>query len=271
RQAEAQKETVLRQWEELWGFLEEQKRLLVGWLDRLAQDIAQREEEEEKSLSGAPVETPLPCKRGGETVQWWRSGRALQCAANPRNGEDAPFLKPGGDDFVELEQRLGCFLGKRAILQKVLSDFQESLWLEVQKLIGSRTCSFGGSRVFLPLKWPRTETDAAKPLQVGALSLLLWVLTVTELEMASWLDDAEESGVKGLPVSEGRSRRSPPPPGSAEWASEKEERDLQPQNPEQAASPRPLLGSGSVVVLLPPVAELSILGDSGLLHNMRTL
>ncbi|KAJ6651619.1 hypothetical protein lerEdw1_020783, partial [Lerista edwardsae] len=46
------------------------------------------------------------------------------CAVNPRNGEDAPFLKPGGDDFVELEQRLGCFLGKRAILQKVLSDFQ---------------------------------------------------------------------------------------------------------------------------------------------------
>ncbi|KAJ6651359.1 hypothetical protein lerEdw1_021044, partial [Lerista edwardsae] len=203
RQAEAQKEAVLRQWEELWGFLEEQKRLLVGWLDRLAQDIAQREEEER--LSGAPAETPLPCKRSGEAGQRWRSGRALQGATSPRIGEDAPFLKPGGDGLMELEQRLGGFSGRRATLQEVLSDFRESLRLEVQKLT---------------------------------------VLTITELEMAARLDDAEESGVKGLPVSEGGSRRSPPPPETAERLSENEEGRLQPE----VASPWPLSGSAELAV-----------------------
>ncbi|KAJ6618370.1 hypothetical protein lerEdw1_014940 [Lerista edwardsae] len=173
RKAEAEKEMILQQWEELWGFLEEQKRLLVGWVEQPAEDDTQRKEE---SLSGAPAETPLPCKRGREVgqPQRWRFCQSLQGAPSPRIGEDAPFLKPGGDGFVEPDQRLGCFPGRRANLQEVLSDFRESLRLEVQKLI---------------------------------------VLTVTELEMASRLDDAEESGVKGLPVSEGRSRRSPPPPG----------------------------------------------------------
>lgn len=63
RQAEAEKEMIVQQWEELRGFLEEQKLLLVGWVELPAEDFAQRREE---SLLGASAETPLPCKRGRE-------------------------------------------------------------------------------------------------------------------------------------------------------------------------------------------------------------
>ncbi|KAJ6613647.1 hypothetical protein lerEdw1_015164, partial [Lerista edwardsae] len=217
-------------------------------------------------------------------------------APSPRIGEDAPFLKPGEDGLMEPNQRLGCVPGRRANLQEVLSDFRESLWLEVQKLIGrgsflgdpkkgtlvSRaplaksnvlsspfdSCPFCSRHIRRnppfsrsPRNGRRKETNRLQQLLLRGFksgfssemaqsrnrrSETASVLTVTELEMASRLDDAEESGVKGLPVSEGRSRRSPPPPESAEWVSENEEEHLQPQNAEQAASSRPLLGNAGL-------------------------
>ncbi|KAL8213403.1 UNVERIFIED_CONTAM: hypothetical protein K2H54_063976, partial [Gekko kuhli] len=156
KQTEAEMQKIIWDWKTLCGFLEEQKRLLLGWLEGLAGDIVKGME---ATLSTVSVGTHRPCQGGRKKA----SLPFPELAAGPKSRREVESLKRD-DGFLELELKLSCFSERRAVLEGVLSRFKESLRLELENLTDSRAASPLCRRVSSP-KQLRMETDAAELVQ----------------------------------------------------------------------------------------------------------
>ncbi|XP_030437533.1 E3 ubiquitin-protein ligase TRIM7-like [Gopherus evgoodei] len=90
KQTEAKRQKIVWEWQELRGFLEEQKQRLLARLEELERAIVQRRDEGVCSLSW---EISLLSERGGEKGQQPLS-QPLQGAGSTGGREDGAFLKP---------------------------------------------------------------------------------------------------------------------------------------------------------------------------------
>ncbi|XP_032629341.1 E3 ubiquitin-protein ligase TRIM7-like [Chelonoidis abingdonii] len=120
---EAERQKIVWEWQELLGFLEEQKQWLLSRLEELERAIVQRRDEGICSLSW---EIPLLSERGGEKGQQLLSQFLQDAGSTGGSGEDRMFRKPE-PAFVELEKRLSDFSLKSAMLQEVLLGFKAML------------------------------------------------------------------------------------------------------------------------------------------------
>ncbi|XP_053158198.1 zinc finger protein 586-like isoform X2 [Hemicordylus capensis] len=140
RRTQAERQNVIQEWKELCGFLEEQKQILLMWLEGRTQDIVWGRQE---SPSGGSVEIPQPWKKGGKKDQFLQT---VSCPSGKR-GSGFPNTEDG---FLELEWRLCHFSERKTILEEVLNSFRKSLQLELENLTDSRTTTPSCSRVFHP-------------------------------------------------------------------------------------------------------------------------
>ncbi|XP_053158339.1 zinc finger protein 558-like isoform X2 [Hemicordylus capensis] len=218
---EAEKEKIVQKWKELWEFLEEQKQLLMRFLEGLAQEKVYLIQRSKESPSGSSAEIDLPSEKGGE--------KGLQVLIQSLQ-ETATFQEPEDGDG-ELEWRLRHFSESWTVLQEMLSSFQGSLQLQVQNLTETRMAASDCTRTVPPPKQRRTETDMAKLVQwptafedvaidftedewahLEAPQRALYrdvmqenyenvtslILTIMKPEMISQLEETEEPGMKGL-------------------------------------------------------------------------
>ncbi|XP_067406052.1 uncharacterized protein [Emydura macquarii macquarii] len=112
KQTEAERQKIIWEWKELWGFLEKQEQLLLSWLEELERAIVKRRDE---GLSKLCREISLLSEMAGQKGQQLLS----------RSLEDRTLEKPELV-FMELEKRLGDFSLKSAILQEALLGSKES-------------------------------------------------------------------------------------------------------------------------------------------------
>ncbi|XP_030398529.1 zinc finger protein 154-like isoform X2 [Gopherus evgoodei] len=122
KQTAAERQKIVREWQELRGCLEEQEQRLLARLEELERAIVQRRDEGVCSLSW---EISLLSERGGEKGQQPLS-QPLQGVGSTGGREDRTFrkLEPS---FAELEKRLSDFSLKSAMLQEVVLRFKETL------------------------------------------------------------------------------------------------------------------------------------------------
>uniref|UniRef100_A0A8C5EWH0 Uncharacterized protein n=1 Tax=Gopherus evgoodei TaxID=1825980 RepID=A0A8C5EWH0_9SAUR len=131
KQTAAERQKIVWEWQELRGFLEEQKQRLLSRLEELERAIVQRRDEGVCSLSW---EISLLNERGGEKGQQPLSQPLQDAGSTGGSWEDRMFRKPESS-FAELEKRLSDFSLKSAMLQEVLLGFKEML----RRGLGSNT------------------------------------------------------------------------------------------------------------------------------------
>ncbi|XP_050799645.1 zinc finger protein 3-like isoform X2 [Gopherus flavomarginatus] len=131
KQTAAERQKIVWEWQELRGFLEEQKQRLLSRLEELERAIVQRRDEGICSLSW---EISLLSERGGEKGQQPLSQPLQDAGSTGGSWEDRMFQKPESS-FAELEKRLSDFSLKSAMLQEVLLGFKEML----RRGLGSNT------------------------------------------------------------------------------------------------------------------------------------
>ncbi|KAM9111622.1 uncharacterized protein ACDP82_021302 [Pangshura tecta] len=162
KQAEAERQKIVWEWQELRGFLEEQEQRLLARLEELEGAIVQRRDEGVCSLSWQISQLS---EMGGEKGQQPLS-QPLQGARSTGGREDGTFRKPE-PLFAELEKRLSDFSLQSAMLQEVLLGFKETLRRELGSDTGYRLTSTFCSRSSPP---PRGKEMAAMELAQGLVT-----------------------------------------------------------------------------------------------------
>ncbi|XP_061476503.1 zinc finger protein 436-like [Rhineura floridana] len=156
RRTAVEREKIVQEWEDLCGFLEEQKQHLMRWLEGLARDIGRRREE------SPSAEIHLRSKVGGVKEQF----ECLQALRSSSGRKETAFPARQGC-FLEVELRLCRFSERRStILGEALNRFKESLKMELENLTASPLLPKP------PLKASRTPTSfglEAFPLKQGEM------------------------------------------------------------------------------------------------------
>ncbi|KAM9111443.1 uncharacterized protein ACDP82_000051 [Pangshura tecta] len=126
KQATAERQKLVWEWQELRGFLEKQEQRLLARLEELEGAIVQRRDE---GVCSPSWEVSLLSESGGDEGQQPLS-QPPQGAGSAGGREDGAFrkLEPG---FAALEKRLGHFSLQSARLQEALLGFKETLRREL--------------------------------------------------------------------------------------------------------------------------------------------
>ncbi|KAM9111407.1 uncharacterized protein ACDP82_000035 isoform 3-T4 [Pangshura tecta] len=127
KQAAAERQKLVWEWQELRGFLEEQEQRLLARLEELEGAIVQRRDE---GVCSPSWEVSLLSERGGEEGQQPLSQPLQGAGSTGGSREDGTFRKPE-PSFAELEKRLSDFSLQSAHLQEVLLGFKETLRREL--------------------------------------------------------------------------------------------------------------------------------------------
>ncbi|KAM9111395.1 uncharacterized protein ACDP82_000026 isoform 2-T2 [Pangshura tecta] len=157
KQAAAERQKIVWEWQELRGFLEKQELRLLARLEELEGAIVQRRDE---GVCSPSWEVSLLSERGGDEGQQPLS-QSPQGAGSTENRADGTFRKPD-PGFSELEKRLSHFSLKSAMLQQMLLEFKEMLRLELGSDAGCRTTS--------TLPAGRAQPPAAEELAQGPVA-----------------------------------------------------------------------------------------------------
>nr|XP_028575449.1 zinc finger protein 613-like [Podarcis muralis] len=121
RETEAERKNIIREWEELRRFVEDQEKLVLRRLQKLDNDIVRRRDE--RVLEGSEQATFHESRESNQNPLV----KSIRTAESRKNGA-FPEFESG---FLELEQRIRHFSEKRMVLQEVLLAFKEILQLEL--------------------------------------------------------------------------------------------------------------------------------------------
>ncbi|KAL8213274.1 UNVERIFIED_CONTAM: hypothetical protein K2H54_061917, partial [Gekko kuhli] len=115
RESETERKVIIREWQELRKFIEEQEECALKRLEELDRDIIARRDE---SISGSSEKISPPSRNA--VVNGKPPAKSIRRTRSKDNGV---FPKPEMG-FMELEQRIKCFSQKRIAIQEVLLTFK---------------------------------------------------------------------------------------------------------------------------------------------------
>ncbi|XP_060095296.1 zinc finger protein 79-like [Heteronotia binoei] len=164
KRIDAEKQKIIQEWKELREYLEEQERVLLGWLAELDRSLMQKKEGSISRLSREIVLLDdLLSRRGGDKEQLSPNSNMQDFRSTESSKEEDMSLK-SELSFEELEQRLDNFSQRKDNLQELMLEFKETLRLELEVDAGFRIVALSHSRDPSP-----QEEQPADGLEKGAL------------------------------------------------------------------------------------------------------